>query len=440
MALSYAHFGEDPVGYWYEAALPGRDAFAIRDASHQSIGAEILGLSKHNYNMMCRFAEGISESRDWCSFWEIDKSGDPCPVDYVDDNNFWYNLPANFEFTFGCWRLYEWTGDERYIKNPAMKNFFDRTFDEYIKKWQLEPEKIMNRPRFLNAREKTEGYFREARGIPSYDEGFPVHMVGCDMVAYGYAGFTAYANILANWGDTKKSIEAKKAAQGYYDLLSKTWWNEDTKYFYWGKHYDEKGLDQRPATSYILWVDACHEPDRIQGHLNTINTSAINVELLSYNPSLWYRYNYPQKAYDIFTKIISMERSEYPEVSYSMLEALINGAMGIEPSASKKKVVTLPKLPTQQDYAEVKDVPMLGGYVTVRHDGNTATEFTNNTPNKLTWQAAFIGEHPHIWVNGKEKNASFRTDRLGNKISYVEVKVRKGDKIQVRNYINKLPK
>jgi hypothetical protein len=50
-ALSYAHDASDPVGYWYEAALPSREAFCMRDVSHQAIGAEILGLTKHNENM-----------------------------------------------------------------------------------------------------------------------------------------------------------------------------------------------------------------------------------------------------------------------------------------------------------------------------------------------------------------------------------------------------
>lgn len=30
MALSYVHDGSGPVGLWYEAALPGRDAFCMR--------------------------------------------------------------------------------------------------------------------------------------------------------------------------------------------------------------------------------------------------------------------------------------------------------------------------------------------------------------------------------------------------------------------------
>ena len=32
-ALAYAFEG-DPVGPWYEAALPGREAFCMRDVSH----------------------------------------------------------------------------------------------------------------------------------------------------------------------------------------------------------------------------------------------------------------------------------------------------------------------------------------------------------------------------------------------------------------------
>ena len=34
-ALVYAHDHSDPVGPWYEAALPGRDSFCMPDVSHQ---------------------------------------------------------------------------------------------------------------------------------------------------------------------------------------------------------------------------------------------------------------------------------------------------------------------------------------------------------------------------------------------------------------------
>ena len=54
-ALAYAHDDSDTVGPWYEAALPGRDAFCMRDVSHQTTGAAALGLYAENRNMLERF-------------------------------------------------------------------------------------------------------------------------------------------------------------------------------------------------------------------------------------------------------------------------------------------------------------------------------------------------------------------------------------------------
>ncbi|MCC6683845.1 MAG: hypothetical protein IT247_02125 [Bacteroidia bacterium] len=55
MALHYKGNPKDSVGPWYEAALPSRYAFCMRDVSHQCIGAEILGMSKENKNMLTLF-------------------------------------------------------------------------------------------------------------------------------------------------------------------------------------------------------------------------------------------------------------------------------------------------------------------------------------------------------------------------------------------------
>jgi hypothetical protein len=71
MALHYKGKTGDPVGPWYESALPPRDAFCMRDVSHQCIGAEILGLKRENNNMFNLFAGNISASKNWCSYWEI---------------------------------------------------------------------------------------------------------------------------------------------------------------------------------------------------------------------------------------------------------------------------------------------------------------------------------------------------------------------------------
>ena len=116
-ALAYVRTG-DPVGDWYEAALPGRDAFCMRDVSHQAAGAHALGMAAQNFNMLRKFAASIAESRDWCGYWEIDRLDRPAPVDYKSDRDFWYNLPANFDVIDCCYRMYAWTADRRYLEDP----------------------------------------------------------------------------------------------------------------------------------------------------------------------------------------------------------------------------------------------------------------------------------------------------------------------------------
>ena len=125
-ALAYSFTG-DPVGDWYEAALPVREAFCMRDVSHQSIGAHALGPFQHTNNMLRKFAENIPESKDWCSYWEINREGLPAPVDYYNDVQFWYNLPANFDVLNCCYRMYLWTGDRTYIDDHTFLNFYRRT-------------------------------------------------------------------------------------------------------------------------------------------------------------------------------------------------------------------------------------------------------------------------------------------------------------------------
>lgn len=81
----YVGIDSDPVGPWYEAALPGREAFCIRDVSHQSIGAEILGQGKQNLNMFRKFVENISEEKDYCSYWEIIVNDQAMPAEQFSD-------------------------------------------------------------------------------------------------------------------------------------------------------------------------------------------------------------------------------------------------------------------------------------------------------------------------------------------------------------------
>ena len=133
-ALSFARSG-DPVGDWIEASLPGRSALCMRDVAHQRAGAQILGLREHVKNMLRKFAAHVSGRRDWCSFWEITGDNLPAPQDYINDTDFWYNLPANFDVLAACLRQYLWTGDREYIHDPVFLQFYDRAVTDYVQRW-----------------------------------------------------------------------------------------------------------------------------------------------------------------------------------------------------------------------------------------------------------------------------------------------------------------
>ena len=49
-----------------------------------------------------------------------------------------------------------------------------------------------------------------------------------------------------------------------------------------------------------------------------------------------------------------MNRSEYPEVSYGIIEGTVCGAMGVKPLASESSVATCSRLAGDSQKAEIK--------------------------------------------------------------------------------------
>ena len=279
-ALSYAHDdSNDPVGAWYEAALPQREAFCMRDVSHQSVGAHILGLSKHNKNMMRKFAQNISESRDYCSFWEINRYDKPAPADYASDSEFWYNLNANFDVMQACLKMYEWTADSDYISGKDFTNFYDLSVNEYLDKWQLRPENIMDRPSYMNqAPDFNEANnFHSCRGLPSYVENFRGLTLGVDLLAALHSGFEVYSRMAALNGDASKAAKAANMATAYRDIIDSRWWDEENNRYntFWTT---EKKFYRGEGVPFILWFDATDMTDRKNASVNDILAGEWNVE------------------------------------------------------------------------------------------------------------------------------------------------------------------
>lgn len=432
MALSYSHEGLDPVGLWYEAALPSREAFCMRDVSHQVVGAQILGLGQHNLNMMTKFAENISESKDWCTYWEIDRNDKPAKADYLNDDEFWYNLNANFDVIDACLKLYQWTGDVTYLRDAKFVNFYQKSLNEYVERWDLQVEKIMNRPRFMNSPENFDknNMFHACRGLPSYVESMPGITVSADLLSTIYAGIKAYSQMALIEGDGVESGKYEALANQYKALLKDLWWDETNKCFYSLKTEDNK-FHSGEGQTYVVWFNATDDVDRIKATVDNLLNSNLNVENLSHFPALFYRLDYWQQAYDLLLKLPTVNRCEYPEVSYGVVDGIVGGLMGINPEASLGRITTMPRLTDKTQWAKIENVPVFDGFITVRHDAKVSSEFTNNTSKTLIWRASFLGQYPNVKVKGNVFETILSVDKMGNNYSYLDMRVEPSETIRI---------
>jgi hypothetical protein len=424
MAFAYE---DDPVGPWYEAAEPGREAFCMRDTAHQAMGAHALGLVRHNHNMLRRFAENISDARDWCSLWEIDRYNRPAPVDYRNDAEFWYNLPANFDVLDCCYRMYLWSGDLSYVNDPVFLNFYERTVTDYVERWVLGAKEVMQRPRLVNVRGMpTPGKkFQVNRGIPGYDEGSHEYTLGVDVLATQYAAYVAYARIHEVRGEAEPAAAMLQRAADVKALVNTTWWNESEHHFY--NRLDAEHRPEGRAGGALLYRGVVDDPARIRAALSE-GRGSLEVQ---------YRYGDPDAAYGRLIDIAlgTGSRREYPEVPFSWIGVLVNGTMGIDLEATsalqawtqgfwvQAVIRTQPGLGSKVGWAELRNLPIRANEVTVRHDGLQKTTFTNQHGPALLWKASFAGVYENLLVNGRPVKAKQEKDAMGRDCSWVRVTV-----------------
>lgn len=448
-ALAYA-FDDDPVGLWYEASLPGREAFCMRDVSHQAMGAHMLGLAEYTKNMLRKFAENISEFRDWCSYWEIDRYGNPARVDYYDDASFWYNLPANFDVVDCCYRMYQWSGDRTYIDDPVFINFYRRTVHDYVDRWDLGLDKIMNRQRIMNMQDTTGGVnrFQLARGIPGYDEGDPGFVVALDLIVTMQAAYRAYSRMMMLHGDEEEAKKFLERAEEVRSFIETTWWDEQDQHFYTNLNKDYELSYFGPDHSIPYW-NGTDDDEKMRAVMDQFvervaETPSDRVEGLSHLAETLYRYGENKVAYNLTMRLMDSSRREYPEVSYTTVASVINGLMGIEleifpPEMAltmgyyvDKYVTTYPRLTDHTGWAEVKNLPIRKNSISVRHDGLAKTTLTNNSGPSFIWKAKFPGSFEELLVDGAPIQATqeklFAVDQ---QISWVRLTVGPGESFTV---------
>jgi hypothetical protein len=423
-ALVYVFEG-DPVGKWYEAALPGREAFCMRDVSHQALGALALGLAEHTKNMMRKFAENIAESRDWCSYWEINRYDAPAPVDYRSDEDFWYNLPANFDVIQSCYRVYEWTGDEDYLNDPVLRAFYRHSLTDYVSAWDSDGDGIMESA-------ESNGY----RGIPTYWEGWgPRALTGGDLVAAQFAANLAYANMLSLRGEAAEAGAFGREAERLRRFYNDAWWNAEL-----GRFYTAIVQDGRFDTTHIpllqimpLYFGIVEPGARRESLVGNLAAGAI-VEVNAYLPEVYYQNGRNEEAFLHLMAQLDpgLQRREYPEVSFTAIGVIARYLMGINPIASQSVIETKPGLPEDVTWARIEHVPALRNTVSVHHVGWTETRFVNESGEAVRWRAILPGSHDMLDVDGRRTAATTRYTEWGAAESHVLIEVEAGEERTVR--------
>ncbi|GGB02180.1 solute:sodium symporter family transporter [Puia dinghuensis] len=432
-ALHYKGKPGDPVGPWYESALPPRDAFCMRDVSHQLVGAAILGLDAANKNMLTLFARNISASKNWCSYWEMNKSGVPAPEDYRSDKEFWYNLDANFDVLSATWRLAAWTGDSTYYQDPVFRYFQQQTADAYINSWVLQPDSLLTRPAHPNAPEpfNEQDAFDRCRGLPSYSEGIPNIKMGVDLVAALYRGLEAYSDILRGRGLTAAAAAYDQRAERYRLHLEHDWWNDSLgRYNTWYGNDGHFGLGE--GETFLLWFDALKDTGRLRRTIDHLASVRWNVENTSYLPYLFYREGFWDTARHTILYLADpgTERREYPEVSFGVVQAIVLGLMGVDPIPGTRTITTLYRHQGPGS-AWLEELPILGTTLSVRHVSPLESTVANTGGRRLVWRAQFYGRFENASVEGKIVPMHRVTDKWGRVISYVDVPLGPGQQVSV---------
>ena len=428
--------------YW--AGYYDRTAFYARDFVHQATGGQIAGLADENFSMFKAFAKECTEERKWYTVWALNFDGSVYTMDYNSADSFVREVPAQFELVEKAYEQYLWSGDERYITDETLWDFYTNVMTKYVDSHDANGNGVVQ--------EVGTGIFN---GSCTYNERGRHVIEAGDAIGSQYQATLAYAGMLKARGE---DAEAEKWYQKAEDL--KTYFNEewsvsdDMESGYvcaWGPN-GERYSDFSKETSWFIPMKQITEPgerndeyidfvlENLGSGIGSTSTAPSNIEAYTYIPDMLFPYNRADDAWTWMKYITSIKdepharpiqgtNGDYPEISFTFVSHTIEGMMGVEPDAGRGFVATVPRLPSEVPDVTAKYM-QIGDYeLDLTHDGNAQSELTNHNEDKaITWEARFYGEYDSISFDGNAVPAQTK-EINGETVSYAEVTVPAGESV-----------
>ena len=436
--------------YW--AGYHDRTAFYIRDFVHQASGAEFLGYHEENYQMLRAFIAGAGPETDGYAPWALNFDGSIYYMDTPSRRRFVRELTSQYELVEMIARLYRMTGDARYTE-PELLAFAQRILGPFTR----EHDGIV----FQEKNEIPEGRGNIWLGSSSYNESGVLLAESGDCIAALYAALRAYGGLCAALGRDREAETYRRRAVEVRAYFNEEWslppdgigcgyvfgvGFHGEKYWKWEK--SARGITGA-ETCFFMPLKLLTEPGpRNDGLLDYIDcmdsdshTATENIESFTYLPQVFFPYHQAERGWK-WIKYIGDRRfqphvrasqglnEDYPELSFTMIAAAVEGLLGFHADVPTGTVTTCPCLP--EELPDLTACSLRLGSLeldVIVPDGRTV-ELRNHSDRAVLWNCAFAGDFERMVVNGRELHAETETVN-GVRRSAASVKVEQGETIRI---------
>ena len=410
--------------YW--AGYHDRTAFYIRDFVHQAPGAELLGYHEENYHMLRSLIDGACEQTEWYAPWALNFDGSIYYLDTPCRRRFIRELTSQYELVEMIARLYRMTGDARYTESEMLA-FAQRILGPFTR----EHDGIV----FQEKNGIPEGRGNIWTGSASYNESGTALAEAGDCIAALYAALHAYGGLCDREAETyrRRAVEVRTYFNQEWSLPPDEMGCgyvfgvgfRGEKYWKWQK--SARGITGA-ETCFFMPLKLLTEPGpRNDGLLDYIDcmdsdshTASENIESFTYLPQVFFPYHQAERGWK-WIKYIGDRRfqphvrasqglnEDYPELSFTMVAAAVEGLLGFDADVPAGAVTTCPCLPEEIPDLTVRSLRLGPLELDVIVPDGRTVELRNHSDRAVLWNCAFAGDFERMVVNGRELHAETET-------------------------------